>query len=311
MSLAPIIVFAYNRPEHLRRTLEALSKNDLAAESVLYIYCDGPRSDASDEQKYYIAENRRVAHETSGFKDLQIVERCENVGLADNIVGAVSEIVNIYGRVITLEDDVVTSSGFLHYMNKALDLYENDERVMHITGFMWHHRIPMPATFFYQVPECGGGWATWKRAWKYFNNDANALYNYWKTDWDRFNVWGGKIFQNQLEANLNGTLKTWFIKWHAVVLQRNGLTLYPGRSLTTNIGFDGSGQNCHRSDNNPFYYERLTTTIDVKRIPIRESLLGRYQIYCAQQGHWYSARNRYHLCRYFQELYNHVFSLRS
>ena len=181
MNLAPICIFSYNRPNHLQRVLDALSKNDLASESVLYIYCDGAKPLQTEEdkdlegatntakrffkgteieyEKYLsdIEENRRVAHSATGFKEVHVIVRPQNVGLKNNIVGAVTEIVNQYGRVITLEDDVVTSHGFLRYMNESLEMYKEDEKVMHITGFVWHHRWPLPQTFFYPVPECGGG----------------------------------------------------------------------------------------------------------------------------------------------------------
>mgnify|MGYP003321785733 CR=1 FL=1 len=133
MNLAPIIIFAYDRPDHLRRTLDALAKNDLASQSDLYIYCDGAKETASIEQIERIKENRKVAHDADGFKTITIIEREKNVGLKANIVGAVTEIVNKYGRVITLEDDIVTSTGFLRYMNDALEIYADESSVMHIS----------------------------------------------------------------------------------------------------------------------------------------------------------------------------------
>ena len=138
-NLAPIIVFAYDRPDHLRRTLDALAKNDLASQSELYIYCDGAKESASAEQVERIRDNRKVAHGADGFKSITIIEREKNVGLKANIVGAVTEIVNKYGRVITLEDDIVTSVGFLRYMNDALELYKDDEQVMHVSGYIYPH----------------------------------------------------------------------------------------------------------------------------------------------------------------------------
>ena len=111
MNLAPIVIFSYDRPEHLKQTLEALSKNELANQSDLFIYCDGAKESASLEQVNRIIENRKVAHAASGFKSLSVVERPKNIGLKANIVGAVTEIVNKYGRIITLEDDIVTSKG--------------------------------------------------------------------------------------------------------------------------------------------------------------------------------------------------------
>ena len=210
--LAPIVIFSYDRPSHLKKTLMALSENDLANESSLFIFCDGAKEDALPETIARIDENRRIAHSAKGFKELLVIERDHNYGLADNIIGAVTEIVNKYGRIITLEDDIITSHGFLRYMNDALDLYEKDSKVMHVSGYTYPHKKKLPETFFYEVPYPGGGWATWKRAWDYFSNDIDELYSYWSPRWKEFNKFGGDYLQKQLEANKNGSMYTWFIK---------------------------------------------------------------------------------------------------
>lgn len=289
-NFAPIIVFAYDRPDHLRRTLDALARNDLASQSDLYIYCDGAKETASIEQIERIRENRKVAHGADGFKSATIIEREENVGLKANIVGAVTEIVNKYGRVITLEDDIVTSTGFLRYMNDALELYKNDEQVMHISGYMWPHRYRLPETFFYPVPYPGGGWATWARAWQHYSDDAEALFHYWKERWEEFNLFGGDYLQKQLIANYKGEMNTWFIKWHAVMLHRKGLTLYPRQSLTNNIGFDSLATNCYQT--NMFDIDHLAESIKVKRKPIRINRIAAREIYAFYQGRWYNRRRR-------------------
>lgn len=290
MILAPIVIFSYDRPDHLRRTLDALAKNDLSSQSELYIYCDGAKESASAEQIERIRDNRKVAHGADGFKSITIIEREKNVGLKANIVEAVTEIVNKYGRVITLEDDIVTSTGFLRYMNDALELYKNDEQVMHISGYMWPHRYRLSETFFYPVPYPGGGWATWARAWQHYSDDAEALYQSWKDRWDEFNLFGGDYLQKQLIANYKGKMKTWFIKWYAVMLMRGALTLYPGQSLTNNIGFDSLATNCYQT--NKFDIDHLAESIKVKRKPIRINRIAANEIYAFYQGRWYNRRRR-------------------
>lgn len=288
MKIAPIIIFSYDRPDHLSQTLDALAKNEFAKESELFLFCDGAKETATPEQKERIKRNREVAHAATGFKSVTVIEREKNIGLKANIVGAVTEIVNKYGRVITLEDDIVTSAGYLQFMNEALELYKDDEQVMHISGYMWPHRWHLPETFFYEVPYPGGGWATWKRAWKYYNDNAAELYHYWENRWDEFNVVGTHL-QKQLYDNFTGTLNTWFIKWHAVMLQRGGLTLYPGKSLTNNIGFDDTATNsCVTNKFDVVPVDR----VPVKRKPIHENRLAAHEIYAFYQGRWYNKRRR-------------------
>lgn len=295
MDLAPVVVFSYNRPDHLRRTLEALALNDLACESVLYIYCDGVGSNARKEQCEQIKENREVARSATGFREVHVVERDCNVGLMDNIVGGVSEIVNQYGRIIVFEDDMLTSPGTLRYFNDALEVYKDEEKVMHVVSYMFPHKYLLPETFFYQVPYPGGGWATWQRAWKYYPKNIDDLYDYWKKDWRSFNYWNhdGYDLVNQLIGNYKGVLRTWFIRWYAELYRRGGLVLYPGRSLVTNIGFDGTGDNCYKLDRNPYWVEHLAKRIRVKRLKkLKVNKLAAREIYAFHSGYWYNRRRR-------------------
>lgn len=289
MNLAPIIVFSYNRPDHLRRTLEALSKNDLASESVLYIYCDGPKPDATEEQRQKIIANREVAHAAAGFKEVNVVERDGNFGLKNNIVGAVTEIVNQYGRVVTLEDDVISSVGFLKYMNDALETYQDENQVMHVSAYMYPHKCKLPDTFFYPVPYPGGGWATWRRAWNCYNDNTQELYEYWKDKWDVFDVFGGDYLSKQLKKNLDGSMNTWFVKWHAVMLQKGALSLFPGRSLTNNIGFDDMATHCYVTNK---FDVAPTDYVKVMKLPLQVNKKASRVIYDFYQGHWYNRRRR-------------------
>lgn len=318
MTLAPICIFSYNRPNHLRRVLDALSKNDLASESVLFIFCDGAKplqTDAdkdSDEvttsakrffkgteteyEKYIsdIEDNIKAAQSATGFKDVHIIIRPQNIGLKDNIVSAVTEVVNKYGRIITLEDDIITSKGFLRYMNDALEVYKDEEKVMYVCGYMFpvKHEKYLPDTFFHPVPYPGGGWATWARAWKYYDDDISSHYLYWRNNWKLFNVWGPDL-QKQLTMNYESKLRTWFIRWYASMHKLEGLALYPHHSLTTNIGFDGTGSNCVALIKNKYWVDSIEDYVPVSRIKkLRPNKLAVYDMYVFWSGHWYSKRHR-------------------
>lgn len=289
-TLAPIVLFVYNRPFHSEKTLNALMQNWLADESELYIFCDGPKPNASTELLKEIADIRELVYSKKWCKEVHIIESKTNKGLADSIIEGVTEVVNKHGRVIVLEDDLVISPGFLEYMNNALDFYQDEEKVMHISGYMFPHKEKLPETFFFTVPMCWG-WATWKRSWKYFNTDSNYLYHYFEDNnlWERFNQLGGKYLQKQLEANYNGTLKTWFIRWHASVLIQKGLALYPGNSLVQNVGFDETGTNC--TPMTKFDVGILPNQIQVTKIPIKVSKQAKHIIINFYQGSFYYLRH--------------------
>ncbi len=245
--LAPIALFVYNRPWHTRQTVEALLKNELASDSELFIFADGPRIDANAEQIQNIKIVRDYIHGIVGFKTIKIIESSKNKGLANSIIEGVTEIVNKYGKIIVLEDDIVTNSFFLTFMNKTLDIYKEEDSVMQVSAFMYPIRHNnLPDTFFYQAASCWG-WATWKRAWRNYYNNPIFLYNEIKKRGLQriLNINNIHNYEEQLVANINGTLNTWFIRWNASIIIANGLTLYPKYTLVENIGFDGTGEHCN------------------------------------------------------------------
>lgn len=235
--LSPIILFVYNRPEHTRQTVDALRANNLAGDSELFIYSDGPKS-PSDAGK--VQEVRGYIKTVSGFRSVNIIERKENVGLAKSIISGVTETVNKYGRVIVLEDDLVTSPYFLQYMNDGLNTYENDERVASIHGFVYPVKEALPETFFLRGADCWG-WATWERAWNRFEPDGAKLLGELKEKnlVSTFNFDDTRGFSAMLERQIAGTNDSWAIRWHASAYLANMLTLYPGRTLVDNMGQAG------------------------------------------------------------------------
>lgn len=272
--LAPIVLFVYNRPWHTGQTLNALFENELADQSVLYIYADGPKEDPTDDQLKKIDEVRQVIRSRKWCKEIHIIESEKNKGLADSIISGVTEIVNQYGKVIVLEDDIVTSKGFLKYMNAALELYENEEKVMSVAGFMFPiNSLNLPPTFFYAANSCWG-WGTWKRAWIKYNNDALDIYLKLinkKIDWGKFNAFQGNEFKEQLLANIEKSLNTWAVKWHSIIHLYDATVLHPKKSLVRNIGFDGSGINCQ---SNSIKQEiQLAKTIVVNKEEVIENYL--------------------------------------
>jgi hypothetical protein len=236
MELAPIVLFTYNRPWHLMQTVSALLKNSLASESELFIFSDGPKNE-NDEPK--VAEVRKYIKTIKGFKKIEIIERDKNWGLANNIIDGITKLVNQYGKVIVLEDDLVTSPYFLKYMNEALIKYEDIEKVMHIAGYMFPiKKEGLPDTFFFKPTTCWG-WATWKRAWKFFErNPQKQITALSKEQIKDFNLNNSYDYWSQVVLNYEGKLHTWAIFWYLSVYLRGGLSLHPRESLVKHIGAD-------------------------------------------------------------------------
>lgn len=246
MSRPPIALFVYNRLVHTMRTVEALQKNMGACESILYIFSDGARNEADNEK---ITEVREYVSGITGFADVILVERKCNLGLACSITTGVTDVVSKYGRVVVLEDDIVTSPFFLQFMNDAFNKYQNDEKVMHVAGYMFPiDSSGLGETFFYRNTSCWG-WGTWKRAWDNMESDARLLKSKFSDEMKyRFNIDGKYDSWSILEGQLCGKADSWAINWYASVFLAGGVCLHPSISMTNNIGHDGSGSHCSESD---------------------------------------------------------------
>lgn len=275
---APIVLFVFNRPGHTLRTLEALEANPLAAQSPLYVFCDGPRLNSTQEEIDLVANVRQVVRSRAWCGSVTIHERPTNLGLADSIREGLDAIFTASERAIVLEDDIVTSPGFLRYMNDALNAYDRRPPVMHITGYLpeTNYQWILPDTFLARYMSCWG-WATWRNSWNKVRwNGSDLLKELDRYPGGRrgFDIGGTTNFSQQLEANVRGELRTWAVYWGASIYLAGGLCLFPRRSLVRNIGTDGSGEN-FRTDQSGHYDAALAENITVKPGLRAESARGR------------------------------------
>ncbi|MTC55630.1 MULTISPECIES: glycosyltransferase [Providencia] len=246
-NLAPVVLFVYGRPIHTQRTIDALLQNPESKDTDLIVYSDGPKQHSDTEK---VESVRDIIKKTSGFKSINLIERTENLGLSANIIDGVTKVCEEYGKVIVLEDDIVTSPFFLNFMNSALNKYQSNEKVWHISG--WNYPLKnteeLPETFFWRTMNCWG-WATWKDRWQHFEKSPQKLVTSWDQETiQKFNLDGYHNFWSQVEENISGKLNTWAIFWYATIFSHKGLCLNPTTSFVANIGNDGSGENCGNID---------------------------------------------------------------
>ena len=189
-----------------------------------------------------------------------------NKGLAASIIDGVTAVCEEYGRVIVMEDDLITSSGFLSFMNQALDHYSDEQSVWHISG--WNYPINTAGlgdAFFLRIMNCWG-WATWNDRWSHFSKDTEELVRtFTRHDIRRFSIDGAGDFWKQVELNAEGKINTWAIYWYATIFKNGGLCLNPSLSYVLNIGHDGSGT--HGSKDKGLYDSPLCEKVDVE-LPI-------------------------------------------
>ncbi|MCT7528308.1 glycosyltransferase [Aliarcobacter cryaerophilus] len=252
-NLLPIIIFAYNRPDHLKLTLDSLKKAHLSEQSIIYFFSDAAKNDL-DILK--VNQVRAIINKTTGFFKKHIVFQEVNQGLAKSVINGVSTIISEYKGVIVLEDDIVVNKYFLQFMNKAFNQYSSHEKIGTITGYS------PPVTFenypydiLFSTRSSTWGWAMSKENWEsiiwekdYYNKlstNKTFLKNLAKAGNDR-----EKILKGYLEGRLN----IWGIRRGAWQIINNKYTLYPKHSMLYNIGLDGSGINCGIRDDNTLNY---------------------------------------------------------
>lgn len=268
MILAPIILFTYNRPEHTKKTVEALRSNAIASDSSLFIFSDGYKN---ENDKKAVVEVRNYIPTISGFKDVKITLRDKNLGLADSVISGVTEVIEKFGKAIVLEDDIVTSPYFLKFMNEALDFYEKDKRIYSISGY--NFPIKIPESYRHQVyispRPSSWGWATWQDRWRKVE---------WKPE-NIFDVYNKKALRNLMDKagkdlapmllkSIEEKISSWAVKWAFTHLINESYCLYPIKSLVKNIGADATGTNFKNKVtkfnvdiDNTFFIQSLTSEL--------------------------------------------------
>lgn len=253
-SLAPIVLFVYNRPWHTEQTLEALMNNELASESILYIYCDGHKENSNDEEK--IRTVRTVIRKKIWCKEVHIKELEKNKGLANSIIEGVTEIINKYGKIIVLEDDLITHKFFLRFMNEALNFYKSDFRIFSVAGTNYRFNIPKSYTedvyIVHRSESCG--WGSWLNRWDKADWNVSDFRSLIKSKRKRkkFNR-GGNDMLPMLKSQIENKIDSWAIRWDYCMYKNNAYCLKPVRNLIINIGFDGTGINSGIGDINKLF----------------------------------------------------------
>lgn len=258
--LAPIALFTYNRPLHTKRTLDALQKNYLANQSELFIFSDAPKMSADIVK---VEQVRNVIKSASGFKKIHLIERSSNMGLAASIIDGASSLIDEYGKVIVLEDDLVTSRYFLMFMNEGLEFYQKVPNVFSLSGFSFSRKFMRfgpenDSDVYFHYRPMSWSWATWKERWE--TVDWNVMdYNTFLSNREqqkKFEL-GGRDLTGMLCAQMEGKIDSWYIRWAYACYKQGLLNVYPSTSLVNNIGHDGTGVHSANEAVNVFSHEEL------------------------------------------------------
>ncbi|MEO6746020.1 MAG: glycosyltransferase family 2 protein [Caldimonas sp.] len=269
--MAPVIIFAYARADHLQRTVESLLANPEAGATDVLFYCDAAKTPGHQPK---VDAVRAYVELVRGFRSIKRISRASNMGLMRSVIDGVTQTLAAHGRAIVLEDDLLLSPHFLRYMNDGLARYEHDPRVASIHGYVYPCETPLPETFFLKGADCWG-WATWSRGWAHFDADGAKLLRELRARklTHEFDFDGQFPYTGMLQDQIAGRNSSWAILWYASCFLQGLLTLYPGRSLVENIGNDSSGTHCGTTDT--FGRAPALTPVQPDAIEVEPSRIGR------------------------------------
>ena len=236
LMLAPICLFTYNRPDETYQTVEALKRNSLAASSQLFIFIDSPKNETNTDK---VNRVRQYVKTIDGFKTVEIFESSINNGLANSIIDGVTLIIKKYGRVIVLEDDMISSPNFLDFMNQALNFYQYNNKIFSISGYTMDlpSLIKNKKDYYLSYRASSWGWATWLDRWLYIDWSANEYKSFkWNLMKQFTFMRGGSDLPYMLMKQMNGKIDSWAIRWAFHQFINDQLTIYPTESKIYNIG---------------------------------------------------------------------------
>lgn len=244
---APVVIFGYNRVDKLRKCIEALKECDGIGHTEIFLYIDGPKDRIDENAVNKVKEYTCKLKDQSWFLNLKIKYQDRNRGLAESVMTGITEIINQYGKVIVLEDDIIVTSDFLLFMNGALDAFQNDGKVWSIsTNTLSNHKIKAchEDILWTYRGECWG-WASWADRWNKVDwevSDYNEFINNKKCQ--RVFNHGGRDMTQLLQMQHDGKINSWAIRWCYQQYKENMITVFSKYPKSYNIGLDGSGTNC-------------------------------------------------------------------
>lgn len=276
---APIALFVYNRPLHVKNVIKALKINYLASLSQLIIFSDGPKN-IDDYHK--VNEVRTYLRKIRGFKKIMIIERKKNFGLSKNIISGVTTVLNKYKKIIVLEDDLVVNKNFLKFMNSGLEIYKKNKNIASIHGYVYpikNLKDKINGNYFFLKGADCWGWATWNKSWKKFQSNGKSLLKkiQKKKLIKEFNFNNSFDYYKMLNDQTKNKNDSWAVRWYASAFINDMLTLYPVYSYVKNIGIDKSGINSKLDLLNLGNKKNIIKNFNIKKQKIVESKIGREQ----------------------------------
>ena len=236
----PVLLLIFNRLDTTKQVLAAIAN---AQPTRLYVAADGALQDRIGEAEKVQAVRDYVMSHINWNCEIKTLFRDKNLGCRVAVSSAIDWFFEHELEGIILEDDCVPDASFFPFVEELLTRYRDDERIMVIAGNHFHGEAHKPpySYFFSRYNHCWG-WASWRRAWQYYDHEMNQWLKLRDTDWLLTIGDGNRDFQRYwtriFDRAYAQKVDSWAYRWTFSCWAQSGLTILPACNLVKNIGFD-------------------------------------------------------------------------
>ena len=254
----PVVFLIFNRPELTAKVFEVIRQ---AQPHCLLVVADGPRSDRPEEAEK-CQQTRAIINQVDWNCEVLTNYSDVNLGCAKRVSSGLNWVFEKVESAIILEDDCLPHPTFFDYCEQLLDYYQQDQRVMSIAGtnFQFGHKRSEYSYYYSRFHDCWG-WATWRRAWQYFDFEMKLWPTFRETQFLQYKLSSSRAVQywrRLFQATYEGKKDSWFYRWLFSCWIQNGLGIMPSVNLVSNQGFSLSASSNTKAEAQKISYANMS-----------------------------------------------------
>jgi hypothetical protein len=233
--LTPVAFLIFNRPDLTKQVFDRIAQ---AKPKKLLVVADGPRFPEEEEK---CAQTREIVKKVNWDCEVLTNFSENNLGCRKRVSSGLDWVFSEVEEAIILEDDCLPALSFFSFCQSLLEYYRDDERIMHISGnnYLFDDDTQGYSYMFSRYPHIWG-WASWRRAWKYYDVAISTWEQYKKQDILKYifeDSYEQKYWINIFNSMFNDQIDTWDYQWAYACFMQNGLSILPTSNLISNLGF--------------------------------------------------------------------------